>query len=224
MTVVLAGAIAFAFSSALKLQEADQQRKTLHDQTAAMEHEITEVIEGAQLSSLTTDTASYFQGTDDSGGSDLGADRLTVSTTYPGIPVGSLFSTDDYITQQQLGSAGPVGGLTEISIGTTPVGAATTTANGLFERIQHPSDGDATQGGNEMMLDPDVTQIGFQFWDGIEWDNEWDTTTGTRRLPQAVQVSYRLKTDLDNTPHVFVVIVLTSDCNYNNPVAQSGIT
>ncbi len=221
MTVVLATAISYAYSSALKVQELDESRKTVHDQTAALEHELTEAIEGAMLSSTTTDTTSFFQGTNDAGGSELGCDRLTITSTYPGVPIGSIYSTDDYNTQQT--NFGPVGGLTEISIGTTPVGGAGG-INGLFERIQHPSDGDPTQGGMEKSLDSDVTEIGFQFWDGIEWNNVWDTTTGTRRLPQAVQVSYRLKSDVNNTPHVFVVMVLSSDCNANNPVAQSGIT
>jgi len=221
MTVILSAGIAFAYSATLNMQRLEEQRKTTHDQTSQMEHELTEAIEGAQLSSITTDTTSYFQGTDDAGGSDLGCDRLTVTTTYPGVPIQSLYSTDDYITQQT--NIGPVGGLTEMSFGTNPVGSAGTHV-GLFERIQHPSDGDPTQGGNEIDLDSDVTQMGFQFWDGTEWDNEWDTTTGTRRLPQAVQVSYRLKSDTTNTPHIFVVVVLTSDCNANNPVDASGIT
>jgi hypothetical protein len=221
MSVVIAGAISFAYADSLKLQERQEQRMQTHDRTAVMEHEITEAIEGAQLSSTTTDTTSYFQGTNDAGGSDLGCDRITVTTTYPGTPMESYYSTDDYTTQQT--NVGPVGGLTEISIGTNPVGAAGSNS-GLFERLQHPSDGDPTQGGNEMDLDPDVTSMGFQFWDGAEWDSEWDTTTGTRRLPQDVQVSYRLKGDTDNTPHVFVVMVYSSDCNSQNPVAESGIT
>ena len=221
MTVVLAGGIAFAYSDALHLQQLDEQRKSTHDQTIELENELTEAIEGAQLSSLTTDTTSYFQGTDDAGGSDLGCDRLTVTSTWQGVPISSMYDTDDYITQQT--DIGPVGGLTEISFGTLPVGDAGS-KDGLFERIQHPSDGDPTQGGNEIDIDSDVTEIGFRFWDGTEWDTQWDTTTGTRRLPQAVQVSYRLKADTNNTPHVFVVMVLTSDCNFNNPVAESGIT
>ena len=76
MTVVLAGGISFAYSAALKMQYLDQQRKSTHDATAVMEREITEAIEGTQLSSVTTDTTSYFQGTNDSGGSDLGCDRI----------------------------------------------------------------------------------------------------------------------------------------------------
>jgi type II secretory pathway pseudopilin PulG len=221
MTVVLAGGIAFAYASTLKLQQLDEQRQSTHDETEVMEREITEAIEGAELSPTTTDTTSYFQGTNDAGGSDLGCDRITMSSTFPGIPSASNYSTDDYLTQQT--NIGPVGGLTEISIGSTPVGDAGSKI-GIFERIQHPSDGDPTQGGYEKLLDGDVTAMGFQFWDGLEWDSEWDTTTGTRRLPQAVQVSYRLKSDVNNTPHVFVVMVLSSDCNANNPVAESGIT
>ncbi len=222
MAVVLAGAIAFAFSDAMKLQESNQQRETVHDQTGAMEHELTEAIEGAMLSSSATDQTCFFRGTNDAGGSDLGCDRLTISSTYPGVPIRSLDSTDTYLDQQS--NYGPVGGLTEMSFGINAVGSPPSGQSGLFERIEHPSDTDPTQGGYETLLDPDVTQMGFQFWDGTEWDSEWDTTTGTRRLPQAVQVSYRLTSDLNDTPHVFVVIVLSSDCNADDPVSSAGIT
>jgi type II secretory pathway pseudopilin PulG len=221
MTVVLSGAIAFAYADAMNIQRLDIQQKSTQDRTMAMEREITEAIEGAQLSSTTTDTTSYFQGLDDAGGSDLGCDRITVSTTYPGVPIGSIYSIDDFLTQQT--SVGPVGGLSEISFGVNPVGTPGA-HTGLFERTQRPSDSDPTQGGYEMDLDPDVTEMGFQFWDGVEWDTQWDTTTGTRRLPQAVQVEYRLKGDTGKIPHMFVVIVLSSDCNVNNPVSTAGIT
>jgi hypothetical protein len=125
--------------------------------------------------------------------------------------------TDDWPTQQT--NYGPVGGPVEVSFGITPIGSPPNAETGLFERIEHPSDSDPTQGGTERLLDPDVTSIGFQFWDGTEWDPSWDTTTMTSvHLPQAVQVTYRLKNDTGNVDHVFVVPILASDVNYNNPV------
>jgi prepilin-type N-terminal cleavage/methylation domain-containing protein len=219
MSVVLSGAIAFAYSECVSVQRAHELSLTTQDHTLSMERELTTVIQGAQLSALATDTTSYFIGTDDAGGSNLGCDRLTVTTTAPGIPIQSIDSTDDYLTQQT--EYGPYGGLAEASIGTNPIGEAGSHI-GLFERIQHPSDGDPTQGGMETDLDSDVVQMGFQFWDGIEWCSLWDTQTGTRVLPQAVQVSYILKSDTSNTPHVFVVPIPSSTVTYNTPAPNDG--
>jgi prepilin-type N-terminal cleavage/methylation domain-containing protein len=219
MTVVISAAIVFAYSATVSMQRLHEQRMASQDQTAAMEKELTSIIEGAELSTTVTDTTSYFIGSNDAGGNNLGCDRLTVTTTAPSVPINSLFSTDDFTTQQT--EYGPVGGLTEASIGINAVGAAAD-HTGLFERLQHPSDGDATQGGLEMDLDSDVTSMGFQFWDGTEWVAAWNTQTGTRRLPQAVQVSYTLKGDTNNTPHMFVVTVLSSDVTATNPAPNDG--
>ena len=221
MSAVISGALVFAFTETITIQRAHEQARAVQDQTASMERELTTMIEGAELSPTTTDTTSYFIGTNDSGGSSLGCDRLTITTTAPGVPIASLYSTDDFPTQQT--EYGPFGGLSEYSFGTSPVGSPGD-HTGLFERIEHPSDGDPTQGGMESDLDSDVVQMGFQFWDGLEWVSAWDTQTGTRVLPQAVQVSYILKGDTGNTPHVFVVPVLASTVNSQNTAPDDGVT
>ena len=220
-TVLLSMAISYAFSGALNVQRLSNARKATTDSSDAMEQKITQLIKGTRLSSVTTDTTSYFQGVTDSGTSDLGCDRITFTTTAPGVPMASSYSTDDYPTQQT--NYGPVGGLAEVSLGTTAVGDAGT-KTGLFERLQQPSDADPTQGGNEFVIDPDVDEMGFQFWDGLEWIATWDTTTGTRRLPAAVQVSYRLKGESGGTAHMFVVQIPTSDVTATNPMTQTSTT
>ena len=215
MTVLLVTALTFAFSAEINMQRLTNSRQTQTDHSNSMERQITQYLEGARLSAVTTDTTSYFQGTNDGAGSDLGCDRITFTTTSPGIPMVSMKNTEDDFETQHAAN-GPVGGLTEISLGTSPVGDAGDQV-GLFQRLQHPSDSDPTQGGFESVLDPDIASIGFQFWDGLEWVQTWDTTAGSRRLPQAVQVSYTLKNTTSNTPNVFVVPILASDVTAQNP-------
>ena len=218
MTVVISGAIFFAYSAAVSAQRLHEQSLTTHDQTATMERQITELIEDAQLSGSVSDTSSYFIASNDAGGGTVGVDRITFSTTAGAVPVQSIYSTDDFETQQT--EYGPVGGMAEVSLGTNPVGSAGNHV-GLFLRTQRPGDADATQGGEETDIDSDVTTMGFEFWDGTEWVSAWDTTTGTRRLPQAVQVTYTLKGDTSNTPHMFVVPIFSSDVTALKPYTSA---
>jgi Tfp pilus assembly protein PilE len=218
MTVFLASAITFAYSSMVTMQRRHNADRGKGDETGAMEREVTRLLRGARISSVTTDTTSYFQGVSDSGGSDLGCDRVTFTTTEPAAPMAAMNSTDDFDTQQS--ARGPVGGLAEVSLGTTPIGNAGDKA-GLFRRVQRPADGDTTQGGMESLVDPNISSVGFQFYDGTQWVTSWDTTTGSRRLPAAVQVSYKLKDDDSNTIHVFVAPIPCSDVTSSNPYTAS---
>ena len=221
MTVFLAGAISFAFSAQINMQRRHEAQRADMDRTDAMEREITRLLRGAMLSASTTDTTSYFQGVSDSGGSDLGCDRITFTTSAPGVPAAALNSQDDFETQQA--ARGPLGGLSEVSLGTTPIGNAGD-KSGLFERLQRPSDADPTQGGMESVLSPQIDSIGFQFYDGTQFISTWDTTTGARRLPAAVQVSYKLKDDTDNTVRTFVVAIPASDVTSSNPYSATSTT
>ena len=172
-------------------------------------------------SSGTDSTDSYFLVSADAGTNDLGVDRITFTTTAPGVSIGAVNDTADTTTSALNTARGPFGGLSEVSLGTTAIGDAGG-QTGLFERLQQPSDGDPTQGGNESLLDPDIDQIGFQFWDGTEFTEQWDTTTmTTQRLPEAVQVEYRLKNDPAKTVHLFVVPIPASDVTANNPLTAT---
>ena len=149
----------------------------------------------------------------------MGCNRLTFTTSAPGVPMAALASSDDFATQQN--EWGPTGGLAEVSLGTSPVGNADG-RTGLFERLQQPSDSDPTQGGMEEDIDSDVSAIGFQFWDGLEWISTWQTSTANRRLPEAVQVSYTLANDPDNAVHILVVPIAASDVTASNPATQTA--
>jgi len=226
MTAILATSITLSFAEELRVQRAVEARRADENRTNATEKEISRMLRGARLSDSLTDTTSYFQGLTDSGANaPIGVNRITFTTTAPGVPLASLLSTADFSTQQT--KNGPVGGVAEVSFGTGPIGNAGG-QSGLFERIQRPSDSDPTQGGTESLLDPNIASIGFQFWDGLEWIGTWDTTTNitttTHRLPAAVQVTYTLQNDEYNTQHVFVVAVPSSNVTPQNPYTTATST
>lgn len=173
----------------------------------------------ALVSPDANDTKSFFIATSDDASSDLGATRLTFSSGYSSIPGGAL---DSALTFDGVHDTyGPLGGLAEYSYGTVATGDAGA-ATGLFERVQRPVDADPLQGGFESLVSPDVSEVGFLFWDGAEWLSEWDTRSGSRRLPAAVKVQYRLTNEATDQLHQFVVVIPTSDVTTSNPVTQGA--
>lgn len=221
ISVVISGALAVAFGGAVSLQRSQEAARAAGERTDVVERTVTRLLAGARLSGTTvTPPTTFFQGLSDGGVTEVGSDRLTFTTTAPVVPLKSLDSADDYETQQT--STGPVGGLAEVSLGLTAVGNPGD-KSGLFERVQRPSDGDPTQGGQESVLGPDIASIGFQFWDGQQWLDTWDTTTMTPvRLPQAVQVTYRLKSEPGGPVHLFVAPVPASDVSSIDPVTSTA--
>jgi Tfp pilus assembly protein PilE len=131
----------------------------------------------------------------------------------------ALQDASNDFTQQNI-TRGPEGGIVEYQIGITPVGTAPQGKKGVFLRQQRPADTDPTQGGYESLLMPDVDNILFEFWDGTQWQQSWDTTTQTPiRLPAAVRVSYSKGSE---TPTVFVVQIPLSDATPADPVTNLG--
>lgn len=244
ITALLASAIGYAFTAELTLQRVQEARRADQSRSAATEREITRLLQGAKLSvadapveapaspegapaspegaaaepTRAAEQTTYFLGVADSGASDLGCDRLTFTTTAPGVPLAALGSADDFETQQS--ARGPVGGLAEVSLGTAPVGEAGE-RTGLFERLQRPADADPRQGGFESVLDPQIARIGFQFWDGQSWDAAWPVA-GPPRLPGAVRVSYTLRGQPESDVRVFVVPIPASDVDAQNPITAEG--
>jgi type II secretory pathway pseudopilin PulG len=211
-------ALIYAFVGGIDMERRQSQRQSEQNPTARLERRITRLLTEATLSEDTADQTTYFVAATESEGA-LGADRLTFTTTAPGLSLAAQQSVDDFETQHE--QSGPQGGVAEVSFGTTPVGQAVSTT-GLFERLQRPADGDETQGGTEAVLEASVTQLGFEFYDGTQWTTEWDTlNSGTRRLPAAVRVSYTLSTDADAIPHSFVVRLPASDVDADNPANTS---
>ncbi|MBX3117533.1 MAG: prepilin-type N-terminal cleavage/methylation domain-containing protein [Fimbriimonadaceae bacterium] len=135
---------------------------------------------------------------------------------------GAFLNTSATETFEDLNATyGPQGGVAEFGLSVLAVGDPAG-RTGLFLREQRPSDGDAFQGGYESVMDEHVTSIGFEFFDGIQWVTEWDTTIATeKRLPAAVRVTYTLDSD-DGSNHVFTVRLMFSDVTPENPAATSG--
>ena len=220
MMGILTSALVYAFVGGLDMQRRQAQRQSEQNPAARVEKRITRLLEGALLSEDTADTTTFFVAAAEQGDGTLGADRLTFTTDSLGLSLATQQSTDDFETQHE--QFGPQGGITEISLGIAPVGEAATSTTGLFERLQQPADGDATQGGTESVLEPAVTQLGFEFYDGIEWVTVWDTLNSTRRLPAAVRVSYTLSTDSEVQTHTFVVPLAASDVDADNPATATS--
>jgi hypothetical protein len=66
----------------------------------------------------------------------------------------------------------------------------------LFLREQRPADSDPTQGGEESLLNPDLRDIRFEFYDGSDWVDSWDSRNDQKgKLPSAVRVSYVLNSE-----------------------------
>lgn len=130
-----------------------------------------------------------------------------------------LDSTDDFELQNQ--KFAPAGGITEVEISGIAIDAPED-VEGLLLRTQTPSDGDPTQGGFQQVMIGDLVSIGFEAFDGLEWIQEWDTTTSTTpRLPAAIRVSYELQGD-NGQQHEFVVRLPLSDVTPENPVVTES--
>ncbi|MCX6360706.1 MAG: hypothetical protein NT029_12900 [Armatimonadetes bacterium] len=216
LTATLTGAIGYGFMAGLDQQRSHVARQADTNPVAALEREITRLIEGAKLTEDAADTTTYMVGMADATGDTgtLGCDTLVFTTTAGAPDFGPLLSEDDYETQYT--AQGPAGGVTEVQIGGQLQGR-TESVSGLLVRIQRPSDGDYTQGGTQRVLSTHVESIGFRFWNGASWDDTWDTAT-ERRLPGAILVSYVLADDSTQSVHSFVVAVPSSDVDANNTV------
>jgi prepilin-type N-terminal cleavage/methylation domain-containing protein len=144
---------------------------------------------------------------------------LTVAGMAP--PSSYVASNDDFETLNT--NFGPEGGIEEVQFSQDPVGAQGQGKTGFFLRIQTPSDNDPTQGGNEYMVVPNLTQLGFEVFDGNNWQTTWDTRSQTPlpgKLPAAVRVTYRFKGD--DVDHIFIVRLPSSSTNYQSVVTTPG--
>ena len=102
------------------------------------------------------------------------------------------------------------------------MGSPSAQVSGVIIREQHPADGDNTQGGTESVLDPDVTSLTYEFFDGSDWQPTWSTSNGTKRLPAAVRVTYQVKDE--DSQRVLVIRLPNSDVTTDNPVTTTVTT
>jgi hypothetical protein len=170
------------------------------------------LIEGAWLSPDAEDQATYLYGVDSSGSGGF-ADTLVI--TAVGQPANGGYLNEPEPEFEDLNDRfGPQGGLSEIMVSTLPVGDAPP-VSGVFVRTQRPADGDPSQGGYESVLTEDVSDLRFEFFDGLDWQTEWDTVELIRRLPSAVRVIYTLAEE--QFERTFVVGLIHSDVTPDDP-------
>jgi type II secretion system protein J len=58
----------------------------------------------------------------------------------------------------------------------------------------------STQAADVQRLLGNIQNLDFSFYDGLQWQDSWDTSTGNTNLPQAVRVSIRLATTNGPSP------------------------
>ncbi len=194
---------------------------------AAFENALGDLFAHAYVDVDSTNLNTYFVSGDSlsntssstgSNAANAASDEGTLVFTVLGrrIPSAYLSSTEDFETNNE--KFGPVGGVAEIQLGTSPVGEAPV-SEGLFLREQTPADTDATQGGEESLLSPDVETIRFEFFDGENWVTTWDTVSmGTRRLPSSVRVTYKFRDE--DEERIVVYPIPNSDVTPDNPLQQ----
>jgi len=215
MTVVLVTALTTVFSSALASLRRAPQLDQMLEQGRKVEGRLARYLRGAFITTDNTDTLTYFVA-GSQGGSTGNPDTLVFTTTSAPLNMAAVDDTDND-WQQKNEIYGPQGGLTEVSLSLTPVGTGAE-GSGIYLRTQTPADGDPTQGGYESLLLANVSELSFEFWDGTEWTTAWDTTTGVRRIPAAVRITYRIDTEPNS--HTVTVRLEQSDVTSTNPVAQ----
>ncbi len=206
-------ALAGTYGAAMNWQERSQNAGIRVDDDGRLEKNLIALIEDASLIPLADDDTSYMLGTNSQG---VGETSDTLTFTRLGPPPSSRYlnsTEEDFATLNE--TFGVQGGLEEVSLSLVPVGAGAD-GDGLFLRRQRPSDGDATQGGRESLLEPSIVSINFEFFDGQDWQPTWDTVTvGPRRLPAAIRITYTLVDD--SNPRVLVVRLLNSDAAPEDP-------
>ncbi|RYG81061.1 prepilin-type N-terminal cleavage/methylation domain-containing protein [bacterium] len=215
MTAIL---IAGAFSAYGAAFGFDQRSRDARDRQAVgrgTEDQLRAWIHRAALSTVSTDTASYFIG-----GAET--DSSTLTFTAIGDRPGASYAASNESFDTSNERFGPQGGPAEVSLSLTGIGDGAG-KSGLFLRVQRPADGDTSQGGEQELIDPDIESMSFEFWTGESWTSDWNTQSmDTPRLPGAVRVTYRRQGE--DQDRILTVTIPASDATAENPVTVAGAT
>lgn len=215
--VIIAAALAGSYQAAVQWQTQAPLKREEVQRQHDFENRLRSVLANAYVTSDTNDAGSYFVASNSGGVSEF-PDTITFTST--GQPMDETFLADRELDFEGLNETfGPQGGLAEISLSAAPVGEAPIDT-GLFLRIQDPADGDDSQGGRESAFSDRVESVQFEFYNGIEWVTEWDTTTGPRRIPAAVRVTYRYAGE--SADRFLIVRLVHSDVTSENPLTLEG--
>lgn len=222
--VFVAMGLNLAFSTAVRYQTEVVPRRAEALQEFAFESRMRQLLERAYIDNSLDSTHTFFIGrVDPSGSSSLSAGEaateIMFTVTGKRIP-GNATGLDGSSFEDRNATLGPIGGVTERRIGLSPVGDAGN-LSGAFLREQTPSDGDPEQGGFESLLDDRISTLSFEFFDGTDWQPDWNTEIGERRLPSAIRVSYTIDGDESEMVRVFVVRIPGSDITPANPLGTA---
>lgn len=220
MTAIILAAGAFAYNVAINTDEKIRQGRDTGREGRAFEQRVANMLRSAYVSDVNDDATTFFIASQGPVGGDAtatSADTITFTTVGERVSSAAMEDTDEDF-QSRNERYGPLGGVQEVSIETSPVGSPPNGSDsGVYLRRQRPSDGDPSQGGYEEKLDPNVSTISYEFWDGSDWITEWDTrSTQARRLPASVRVTYARQGDSQD--HVFTVRIPTSDVTSDKPI------
>lgn len=210
MTALLTVAVAFAFDQTIRLQREGPERIRATAAESYPLERLNRLLQGAFLPEDASDPRGYFI-FDDGLVTGLTGQSLVWVTYAESVNLAYLGAEG---TLEELNERfGPQGGHTEVMVSTSPIGQPEQEVAGLFLRLQKPADGDATQGGFEELLIDGAEEVLFEFYDGVEWVDAWDTRTGERRLPAAVRIQWTLRGE----PRSLMVRLPLSDVTPENP-------
>ena len=220
---LLVTALATAFSSTVRYQLRAPESRRTHLASIGFEDRMRALLRQAFVDESETSVDTYFIGRVDEGGGGVGSEAGATELIFTSLgarPSGFALDVNDDATFEDRNERwGPVGGLTEVRLGTSAIGDSGT-REGLFIREQIPPDEDIDQGGFESVFDDRLASASYEFWDGEDWLTEWDTRNGTRRIPAAIRVSYVLSGD-DEEQKQFVVRLDDSDVTTANPASAT---
>lgn len=227
VVLVVSGA-AQAMGAGLFFERRLREDAAIVDRRARFERQLTEVIQRAFVNPEEDAATTYFIGGDvgslsptDLGESpNLGGTSSLVFTTI-GDPLPRGLLAEDGTFEELNERFGAQGGISEYSLSTEPV-AAPGDQQGLFLRRQTPADGDPSQGGRESVLWDEVTEVTWEFFDGVEWVPDWDTREQAEpRIPAAVRLTYRLGEEGDEeNERILVIRCLHSDITADDPLTE----
>ncbi len=85
-------------------------------------------------------------------------------------------------------------------------------------RTLNASSGDSILPGPMELLAPEIEQVGFRFFDGLAWYEEWDSST-IGALPRAVEISIGFRAPLDDTGYLGNAVVNAATKSFRMVVA-----
>ena len=198
------GVVARAFSAGLIFEDKSAKHRSTTAERLWFEDQLNTLVSGATLKGsvayfispipASVNTPALTSAKSSSLGA--GSDSLVLTNASLPLPIRALTGkASDFETLNK--QIGPIGGTAEVGLSMTPVGDPKG-LKGLFLRQQIPADTDNQQGGEETVLGKGVQDVRFQFYNGTQWQDTWDSGGADKgKLPKTVRVRYQLADESD---------------------------